>query len=262
MFRKKEKFCKQISVLLILMLFLLSIVFLSNFALAQEINYSLTGTPEFNKISLVGAGISWLGTASDMKDGNLGSYMGFGDIMPGRGNNYSGEFEAVVTFASIVPEITKVQYNISGRADGRVVDGIVKTYLWYSGAWREIDSRKSRYTGEVEINGPWFNVEKVKVYVWAKIPSNCNKAGGCAFYRHLNELRALGPQVYQDIGLRVFDGTDIVAIAAENGTATSPLRIAKGGVVYGIVLVNPGDANDSGIRIRLASGETKALRKL
>jgi len=66
---------------------------------------------------------------------------------------------------------------------------------------------------------------------------------------------------FQDIGLRVHNGTEIVYIAAEPaGTLTSSLRIAKNGVIYGIVLVAPGDANDSGLRIQTSSG-IKALRK-
>jgi hypothetical protein len=64
-----------------------------------------------------------------------------------------------------------------------------------------------------------------------------------------------------DIGLRVYDGTQPVAIAAEpTGTLTSPLRIAKNGVIYGVALVNPGDPNDSGVRIQTSSG-IKALRR-
>ncbi len=66
---------------------------------------------------------------------------------------------------------------------------------------------------------------------------------------------------FQDIGLRVYNGTQVVAIAAEPaGTLTSPLRIAKNGAIYGIVLVDPGDPNDSGLRIQTNSG-IKALRK-
>ncbi len=66
---------------------------------------------------------------------------------------------------------------------------------------------------------------------------------------------------FQDIGLRVYNGANIVALAAEpEGTLTSPLRIAKNGVIYGIVLVEPGDPNDSGVRIQTSSG-IKGLRK-
>ncbi len=64
-----------------------------------------------------------------------------------------------------------------------------------------------------------------------------------------------------DIGLRVYDGTETISIACEpEGTLTSPLRIAKNGVTYGIVLVDPSDTNASGIRIQTSSG-VKALRK-
>ena len=51
-----------------------------------------------------------------------------------------------------------------------------------------------------------------------------------------------------------------IACEAE-GTLTSPLRIAKNGTVYGVVLVEPGDPTDSGIVIQTASG-AKAVAKL
>jgi len=74
-----------------------------------------------------------------------------------------------------------------------------------------------------------------------------------------------------DIGLRVYDQdlTEPIKIAAEpQGTLTSPLRIAKNGVVWGIVLIDSTDPKfgdpqyDSGVRIRTGSGDIKALRKL
>ena len=65
-----------------------------------------------------------------------------------------------------------------------------------------------------------------------------------------------------DIGLRVYNGNETIGIsAAPLGTLTSPLRIAKDGNIYGIVLVEPGDINDSGVRIQTSSG-IKALRRL
>ena len=66
---------------------------------------------------------------------------------------------------------------------------------------------------------------------------------------------------YVDIGLRVFNGTGIISIACEpQGTLTSPLRIARDGVIYGIVLVSTDDPNASGIKINTQSG-IKAMRK-
>lgn len=65
-----------------------------------------------------------------------------------------------------------------------------------------------------------------------------------------------------DIGLRVYNGNETIGIsAAPLGTLNSPLRIAKDGNIYGIVLVEPGDINDSGVRIQTSSG-VKALRRL
>ncbi len=70
------------------------------------------------------------------------------------------------------------------------------------------------------------------------------------------------PDPEEDIGLRMFDGTNIVTIAAEpSGTLTSPLRIAKGGTIYGIILVDVTDSDASKIRIETNSG-IKALKKL
>jgi len=64
-----------------------------------------------------------------------------------------------------------------------------------------------------------------------------------------------------DIGLRVYDGTAIVTIACEpQGTLTSPLRIAKNSVVYGIVLVESSDPAASKLEIQTSSG-IKTLRK-
>jgi len=69
------------------------------------------------------------------------------------------------------------------------------------------------------------------------------------------------PSAYIDIGLRVYNGTEIVKIAGEPlGTLTSPLRIEKNGNIYGIVLVDLGDPNESGVRIQTSSG-IKGLRK-
>jgi len=66
---------------------------------------------------------------------------------------------------------------------------------------------------------------------------------------------------YIDIGLRAYDGSQVIHIACEPaGTLTSPLRIRKGSTTYGIVLVDSSDAKASKIRIRMNSG-VKALRK-
>ena len=76
-----------------------------------------------------------------------------------------------------------------------------------------------------------------------------------------------------DIGLRVNQGTptspNIQHIAIESvvtpPATPSKLRIAKNGTAYGtnifhVALVDPGDANATKVRIKLADGSVKALR--
>lgn len=65
-----------------------------------------------------------------------------------------------------------------------------------------------------------------------------------------------------DIGLRVQDGGATIRIAVEPaGTLTSPLRIAKNGTIYSIVLVEPSDPSASHLRVKTAAGP-KAWAKL
>jgi hypothetical protein len=65
-----------------------------------------------------------------------------------------------------------------------------------------------------------------------------------------------------DAGMRAYDGTAVVKLALETGAQpTSPIRISKGTVNYGIILV-PADSPDaSRFRIQTSSG-VKAFRKL
>lgn len=68
-----------------------------------------------------------------------------------------------------------------------------------------------------------------------------------------------------DIGLRMFDGTQTVRIACEaprpGGILSSPLRIAKDGTTYGIVLTDPSAPTASKIHVQTSSG-IKAWEKL
>ncbi len=66
-----------------------------------------------------------------------------------------------------------------------------------------------------------------------------------------------------DIGLRIFSGGGVVKLAAEPfGTITSPLRIARDGVVYGLMLVSTSDVtNASGVRVNTKNG-VMAVKKL
>ncbi|MCG2726983.1 MAG: hypothetical protein L6420_12180, partial [Elusimicrobia bacterium] len=78
------------------------------------------------------------------------------------------------------------------------------------------------------------------------------------------ELGSTKTLVYCDIGLRVYDGTEIVAIACQptycQGDAIPPLRIHKNGINYGIPLTDPDDPKASKLRIQSVDG-IKAFRK-
>ena len=69
------------------------------------------------------------------------------------------------------------------------------------------------------------------------------------------------PPVVLDIGLRVYDGTAIVKIACVADSASTPLRIAKNGVTYGILLVATNSTDASKFRVTTSSG-IKAWQKL
>lgn len=82
---------------------------------------------------------------------------------------------------------------------------------------------------------------------------------GSSSYNTRIENFAYTPVV--DCGLRVYDGTQTISIACEDpASVSSPLRIAKNGNIYGIVLVDTTDPNASKIRIKTSSG-IKALKK-
>ncbi len=73
------------------------------------------------------------------------------------------------------------------------------------------------------------------------------------------------PDTGIDIGLRMFDGSRTNKIACERpglgGSLTSPLRIARNGTNYGILLVDTNATDASRIQVRTASG-VKAWKKL
>jgi hypothetical protein len=72
---------------------------------------------------------------------------------------------------------------------------------------------------------------------------------------------AAGTFVILDIGLRIWDGEEIVRIAVDYASAEHPLRIHKNGTNYGIILVDPSDPSASRIRIMTGTG-VKALKRM
>ena len=67
--------------------------------------------------------------------------------------------------------------------------------------------------------------------------------------------------VFNDIGIRFYDGSDNIKIGTLPVTASHKLRIDKGGTTYGVPLVATGASDDSNIRIYDGS-TTKSLPKL
>lgn len=53
---------------------------------------------------------------------------------------------------------------------------------------------------------------------------------------------------YQDVGLRVYDGSGVIKIAGETLDGHK-LRFRQGATTYGIPLGTPGEASDSGVRV-------------
>ena len=64
-----------------------------------------------------------------------------------------------------------------------------------------------------------------------------------------------------DIGLRAFDGAQVIRIAVDNVSSSYPLRIHKNGATYGIVLVDVSDPDASKFRIQTSAG-MKAIKKM
>jgi len=100
-------------------------------------------------------------------------------------------------------------------------------------------------------NGPAGPNPEIRALITSVLISSLGANGSI-----LVQAAALG------IGLRAYDGSNIIEIAVEPGMPTSPVRINKGGTTYGVLLVDPGATNASRIRIQTAPGVTKAWQKL
>jgi len=280
--RKKPKFYKLFSFLLILVLLVLSFSSIPPLPPAQEVfaaDINLSASANGGTVNLISITGTAGGSVGNTIDENSGTYFRSskaGDTCcnDSRDINCIVSFTEETTFASI-STVNTIEYDIYfepvsyGGSTPYDVWGTVKDadiFIYQAGVWTQIVFNAS---ADGSINGPWLNVEKVRVTVYTNAWNDCMSAcgSGCLSginpIAQLNELKAWGfpNPTYQDIGLRVKTPSGVVSIAAEIGAPTSPLRIAKGGVVYGVALVNPGDPNDSGIRIRV-SGAIKALRKL
>ena len=91
----------------------------------------------------------------------------------------------------------------------------------------------------------------------------CSNDGGGNPTSHgtssIYEIDATG-QVYGDVGIRVYDGSEVVKIGTDQLEPTHKLRVRKGGTTYGIPLLEIADTNASTVRIHDGSA-VKALPK-
>jgi hypothetical protein len=195
------------------------------------VNYNTSGTLQWAK-----------------RGGDANSDIGYRCSVDGSGNAYMiGSFSNNITFESTTitsagsDDIFIVSYNPSGNL----------FYLMYAGGSNQAWGRG------IAIGSDGYAYCMGTIFGWEN--TFYFDAQTLAPTRNAVWTARLSPP-YLDIGLKIFDGTSNVTIACEPGTATSRLRIAKGGVVYGIALVLPADPMASRVRIQTPDG-IRALRK-
>ena len=123
----------------------------------------------------------------------------------------------------------------------------------YLGGTVGIGTTNTNYQFEV-VGGPTETAGGLVIEIRTSDPTCDTSAAGRMWLRTDIAVSLPG------IGLRVCDGTNIISIFGESPTISS-LRITRGGIVYGIVLVDPSDLNASKLRINTNSG-VRALKKI
>ena len=217
-----------------------------------NINWSLAGTASKGTWS----NATETNDVSTINDDNEATYHQ-GAAAGGGAGGFSTE--DIVTFSESANSITSVA--LVSAASGS--DGGIKycyIYLYYSSAWNlvyTIWGGPGATTWVKRTNtdtGSWSDVTAIKVYF-----EGAYVAGFAG--QQTYELRAWGPENYIDIGKRIGTSSGTVVIAGETLTASHKLRTRKGATTYGIPLITPGAADDSGIRIYDGSA-VKALPKI
>lgn len=245
---------------------------------------SKTAMADTDIIQLPGTSHVYIGTGID-----LGPLSMDGSFDTGFGSNYaggSGMANPIAEFDFAAPiQITQLDFRmfVYGHEYGDDSGYITFEYYiqWYDGTiWREVvdgytpgvstDSHyysvssqyhdgmwRSMDSGHKTLKGLNLrNCSKIRVYAYSESHNNKNSNVDGAAY--IYEIQALGNI---DIGLRIYDGTNIIKIACEPvGGLTSPLKVTKNGITYSVILVEPSDLSASKIRIKTKSG-IKALKK-
>lgn len=187
------------------------------------------------------------GTPPNAFDENDSTYYG-GDNFP--------ELESTTTW---------VESNFSTPRNINRIKTILQTFLsgsyiisaYYSGNWHTVSAGTTNAYSQsdttiIDLTNLSLNeVTKVKI----STTSPAFQSGyGWISWAFVYELSAYGPD-YVDIGLRAYDGNNIVKVICEPpGSLTSPLRIRKGSTTYGIPLVDSSSSMASKIRVKTNSG--------
>lgn len=254
-------------------IFIMSFLFFASDIYAADINYSIQPgatascidfTSNYPPVSINGD-CSYI--HDDIVDNNMYHKIGVTDMIQCDFQCQIGmvvEYKAIVNFAKTAPLINKIEIAWNGIGSPINVGGKAIIDLYYNGIWNEVatfsDTGSDTDVHTSLLIGNWSNVSAIRARARAEGYTTYGKPRFAAASHGIWELRAWGA-TYIDIGLRAYDGANIIKIAAEPlGILTSPLRIFKNGNIYGIVLVNPSDPYASKIRIQTKSG-IKSLRK-
>lgn len=250
--------------ILILLAFL--IVF-TNSVLAQDINLALGGTVINTQIwstlnsgcpDYFGYGTGWIDISSRINDGITdqpalgvtsvtGTYFGFRSRI-GFGLTATVNRIEVVFRGIAQPGYNGMEAWVYRSTTGWEQVGDIDMYIISGG------DMASWQTYTFTSGAPWNDVSWIYVFAYGAFGLNC--AAG-----YFSEIRAWGEPQFTDIGLRAYDGTGVISIAADSNPTNHPLRIYKNGQTYGVVLVDPSHSMASKIRIQTSSG-IKALRKI
>lgn len=244
-----------------------------------------------NNIVMAQSDINWAAYQTSMKTGsttNIDSITGtYADAFDGNDNtyyygyrlDYSGNVKITMVLQSnftSIHSINRMRAVYQGSwpppdtigSYGQVVcSGCVNGFgsysmeVYYNNNWNIVSSGSLVRDTKIIIDLPNLflpSVSKTRLIVNVSAQHTQGHSLAASIYTY--ELSAWGPD-YIDIGLRAYDGANIIKVACEpEGTLTSPLRIRKGSTTYGIVLVDSSDLNASKIRIKTNSG-IKALAR-
>tara|TARA_Y100000310_G_scaffold9283_1_gene9705 strand:+ start:534 stop:1352 length:819 start_codon:yes stop_codon:yes gene_type:complete len=268
---------KQILVLLIVLLITLPLV------ISADIN--LAASSEGATIIETGGAGSTSGTVLNIIDENYGT--GFQRSRTASGSysvTASAHHTTEIHFNTPLTTLTEVKYwayyhhqCITGFASKSIASEYITLHVKQNGVWSVGDSDSSSLdfgsgsysstkTAQV-LSGPWADVSDIRIYVESRSRCEKSRSGSYSISSTVNlrEIEAWGESTdpYQDIGLKIYNGTTPVPIAIEMSEADSELKIYKNGTTYGVALIPEaefGQSHDSGIRIKTSSG-IQGLRK-